>query len=30
MECCQQIDAALAKAITEHDKLMKRLADEKK
>jgi hypothetical protein len=29
MECCQEIDAALAKAIAEHDKLMKRLAGSK-
>jgi hypothetical protein len=26
MQCCQEIDAALAAAISEHDKLMKRLA----
>ena len=29
MQCCQEIDAALAKAISEHDKLMKRLASDK-
>jgi len=29
MKCCQQIDASLSAAIAEHDKLMKRLADEK-
>jgi hypothetical protein len=29
MECCQEIDAALAKAIAEHDNLMKRLVGEK-
>lgn len=29
MKCCQQIDEHLSKAITEHDKLMKRLAGEK-
>ncbi len=29
MECCQEIDASLAKAISEHDKLMKRLAGDK-
>ncbi len=29
MECCQEIDASLAAAITEHDKLMKRLAGDK-
>jgi hypothetical protein len=29
MECCQEIDAALAAAIAEHDKLMKRLAGDK-
>jgi hypothetical protein len=29
MQCCQEIDAALAKAIGEHDKLMKRLAADK-
>lgn len=29
MQCCQEIDAALAKAISEHDKLMKRLAGDK-
>jgi hypothetical protein len=30
MECCKTIDASLAKAIAEHDKLMKRLAATKK
>jgi hypothetical protein len=29
MECCQEIDDALAAAIAEHDKLMKRLAAKK-
>lgn len=29
MECCQEIDASLAAAIAEHDKLMKRLAGDK-
>ena len=29
MECCKTIDASLAKAIAEHDKLMKRLATKK-
>jgi hypothetical protein len=29
MECCQEIDASLAAAIAEHDKLMKRLVAEK-
>ena len=29
MECCQTIDADLAKAIAEHDKLMKKLAPKK-
>jgi hypothetical protein len=29
MQCCQEIDASLAKAISEHDKLMKRLAGDK-
>jgi len=30
MKCCEQIDESLATAIAEHDKLMKRLADNKK
>jgi hypothetical protein len=30
MECCKTIDASLAKAIAEHDKLMKRVAGPKK
>jgi hypothetical protein len=30
MECCQEIDASLSKAISEHDKLMKRLGGDKK
>lgn len=30
MNCCKVIDASLAKAIAEHDKLMKRLATTKK
>ena len=30
MQCCQQIDESLAKAISDHDKLMKRLARAKK
>jgi hypothetical protein len=29
MKCCQEIDGALASAIAEHDKLMKRLASAK-
>ena len=29
MACCQEIDTALAAAIAEHDKLMKRLAGDK-
>lgn len=29
MKCCQEIDASLAKAISEHDKLMKRLTTKK-
>lgn len=29
MKCCQEIDGSLAKAIAEHDKLMKRLAGDK-
>jgi hypothetical protein len=29
MQCCQEIDASLAKAIADHDKLMKRLATKK-
>lgn len=29
MKCCQEIDAALAKAIADHDELMKRLAGDK-
>jgi hypothetical protein len=29
MQCCQEIDAALAKAISEHDQLMKRIAGSK-
>jgi hypothetical protein len=29
MECCQEIDASLAKAIAEHDNLMKRLVGDK-
>ena len=28
MECCKVIDDSLAKAIAEHDKLMKKLAAE--
>lgn len=30
MKCCQEIDASLAKAIAEHDKVMKKLAAQKK
>lgn len=30
MQCCQEIDASLSKAIAEHDKLMKKLAGPKK
>lgn len=30
MQCCQEIDASLANAIAEHDKLMKRIAAPKK
>lgn len=30
MQCCQQIDESLAKAISDHDKLMKRLTRAKK
>jgi hypothetical protein len=29
MQCCQEIDASLAKAISDHDKLMKRLTGDK-
>ena len=29
MKCCQEIDASLAKAIADHDKLMKRLSSKK-
>ena len=29
MQCCQEIDGSLAKAISEHDKLMKRLTGDK-
>lgn len=29
MQCCQEVDASLTKAIAEHDKLMKKLAGDK-